>query len=633
MQNARTLVRAMMYGAGTHRRFTQESPILPDVWAYYLEHGAVARAKLLIVPWWGNPAFEVAKYMRERLGEASFESTNTVYNRTMVASELTLENLVNDVIPLTGWYYKIIRSIGAAPRSRTAKRPSKRRTSRISRRLPEPEEIWEDIGRPSEPKYPFPELLSFIRMAGLIAYVKKYRPQAEDDIAELLSKLAKNGQEGRETSERIGGIVLEGWKQGLKETRLPEPMEQGPGMVFAVHLNRPAELAVKYSVKTIKADAASRLFSIDCKRLTWAIIDCGIDATHPAFLDRSKVGNDPADEAAWLKHTRVRETYDFTHLHDLLLGRKESLPIHYLKGKEVYSSERLKEINRRINRSQNIDWELLRPFLQVRHEAGKYVRPTDSHGTHVAGILAADWPRDGDPIFGMCRDINLIDMRVCREDGTSEEFIIISALQFLRYLNANAETPYVHGINMSLSIPHDPTAFACGQTPVCVEAEQALASGIVVVAAAGNHGYCRMLNDHSDVIEQFSAVSITDPGNAEGVITVGSTHRMEPHTYGVSYFSSRGPTGDGRVKPDILAPGEKILAPALGNTTLLLDGTSMAAPHVSGAAALLMARHVELQSRPRQIKEILCATATDLGRERYFQGHGLVDVLRAIQSV
>jgi serine protease AprX len=128
-------------------------------------------------------------------------------------------------------------------------------------------------------------------------------------------------------------------------------------------------------------------------------------------------------------------------------------------------------------------------------------------------------------------------------------------------------------------------------------------------------------------------VSITDPGNAERVITVGSTHRIEPHTYGVSYFSSRGPTGDGRNKPDLLAPGEKIVGPALDDTTLALDGTSMASPHVSGAAALLMARHVELKLRPGRIKEILCSSATDLGRERYFQGCGLVDVLRALQSV
>ena len=63
------------------------------------------------------------------------------------------------------------------------------------------------------------------------------------------------------------------------------------------------------------------------------------------------------------------------------------------------------------------------------------------------------------------------------------------------------------------------------------------------------------------------------------------------------------------------------------------DGTSMAAPHVSGVAAMLMARYSELIGQPERIKSILCETATDLGRERYFQGHGLVDALRALQSV
>jgi subtilisin family serine protease len=64
-----------------------------------------------------------------------------------------------------------------------------------------------------------------------------------------------------------------------------------------------------------------------------------------------------------------------------------------------------------------------------------------------------------------------------------------------------------------------------------------------------------------------------------------------------------------------------------------MDGTSMAAPHVSGAAALLMARHRELIGSPRRIKEILCSTATDLGRERHYQGAGMLDILRALQSV
>jgi hypothetical protein len=64
-----------------------------------------------------------------------------------------------------------------------------------------------------------------------------------------------------------------------------------------------------------------------------------------------------------------------------------------------------------------------------------------------------------------------------------------------------------------------------------------------------------------------------------------------------------------------------------------MDGTSMAAPHVSGACAMLMARHMELIGQPQRIKEAICSTATDLGRERYFQGAGMLDVLRALQSI
>lgn len=116
------------------------------------------------------------------------------------------------------------------------------------------------------------------------------------------------------------------------------------------------------------------------------------------------------------------------------------------------------------------------------------------------------------------------------------------------------------------------------------------------------------------------------------MITVGSTHPSKPHVYGVSYFSSRGPTGDGRIKPDIIAPGEGIRAPIRNEAESELSGTSMAAPFVSGGAAMVMARHPEMVGQPLKVKEVLCESATDLRRERYFQGHGLLDVLRAIQS-
>jgi hypothetical protein len=207
----------------------------------------------------------------------------------------------------------------------------------------------------------------------------------------------------------------------------------------------------------------------------------------------------------------------------------------------------------------------------------------------------------------------------------------MAALQFVRWLNATRDSPVINGVNLSLSIPHDVANYACGRTPICGECDRVVASGVVVVVAAGNEGYIKYTTPRGDK-EGYRSISITDPGNTESVITVGATHRHDPHTYGVSYFSSRGPTGDGRVKPDLVAPGEKISAPVPDGSDVK-DGTSMAAPHVSGAAALLMARHRELIGQPARVKQVLCGTATDLGRERYFQGSGMLDVLRAIQSV
>jgi subtilisin family serine protease len=187
-------------------------------------------------------------------------------------------------------------------------------------------------------------------------------------------------------------------------------------------------------------------------------------------------------------------------------------------------------------------------------------------------------------------------------------------------------------VNLSLSVVHDVENFACGRTPICDECERLVASGVVVVAAAGNRGFERVLTGSGE-IDAYRSISITDPGNAEGVITVGATHRFQPHTYGVSYFSSRGPTGDGRLKPDVLAPGERVYSTTIGGNYAAKDGTSMAAPHVSGVAAMLMARHREFLGQPERIKRIIMKTATDLGRERYFQGAGMVDALRALQSV
>ena len=283
------------------------------------------------------------------------------------------------------------------------------------------------------------------------------------------------------------------------------------------------------------------------------------------------------------------------------------------------------------------------------HTVERYRTPVISHGTHVAGILAADWhpdPTDIDPlgppptgrvqtepVVGLCPEIELYDLRVFDKNGRGDEFAVMSALQFVRGINQYYGNLEIHGVNLSLSITHDVSNYACGRSPVCDECTRLVGNGVVVVAAAGNKG--RAVYRTPDLLreEGYRVVSITDPGNTEDVITVGATHRREPHNYGVSYFSSRGPTGDGRPKPDLVAPGEKIKATIPGNRIGEEDGTSQAAPHVSGAAALLMSRHRELVGQPRRVKQILMDTATDLGRERHYQGAGLVDVMRAIQSV
>lgn len=701
----RQLVQAVLYGGVTGRRFTQDSPVLPDVWLAYLERPSHAAepdkrdtpVDLLIEPWLDTPPYKVAQALRHQLrgdqGDGSRARVAT--NRTTVIATLTLKELVNDLLPLTGWYQEKPQAVEVTQNLRRTRGEGRREWLEFDRSLPRPDELWEDLYKRPQRTYPYPKLLSLIRIAGLIAYLERRAARTRVAIDDLVGQLtlppeAVDAEHQAEDArrklaermlkgfrEKFGDLLPESGLQERKEDKEEEGARNGK-LVYGINLNRRAMLALKQSLRTVKADAATSVFSIDCSRLTWAIVDCGIDALHPAFLDWSDAkdaanalveaehGQDDdgnKGRGAKLPKTRVTATYDFSYLRELLLGEADKLPdrlkailARMRKNRSQRKAAKGKaganadiddgDVLQKIRTGQSIDWDALRPLIQIPDErVSEYVPPVDGHGTHVAGIVGADWRRLKDgasarakkevevELTGVCRDIKLIDVRVCKEDGSSDEFVIMSALQFLRHLNANSDFPAVHGCNMSLSLIHDASNYACGQTPVCKEAERTVASGIVVVAAAGNLGFRWLLGENQKPFQQYFLASITDPGNAEGVITVGSTHRIEPHTYGVSYFSSRGPTGDGRHKPDLVAPGEKIFGPTLDGAGIRLDGTSMAAPHVSGAAALLMARHVELMGQPQRIKQILCSTATDLGRERYFQGAGLVDILRAIQSV
>lgn len=598
-----------LFGVDRAHRFTQDSPILPKVWFEYAD-AAGDPVDLLLIPEARATAAELARQVHDALGEQPARAALLAYNESYVAVTLAFEHLVRELLPLSPWWRTRLWTKGVPDLGAKA---GEHRGKLL-------EHLHSDAGVDRRRGDEIGELAWFVGTVGRIALAGEDSAEPEE-VADAAAKLLRG----------VAGFMPDG--------------PQRPGTLWTVNVNRRARTAISRSRQAIKADAAQRVFDVTCVDLCWGVIDSGIDATQPAFRRRDVDGKPFPDPFATVSGgrsaTRVRATYDFTRLRTLLSGE---LP----PGVDPDAADELEHLTGRLRSGRAIDWDRLAPLLQVKHVApdpqapaatGTYVVPVSEHGTHVAGILGGDWrmeDQDKPPmqdLRGICPDIDLYDLRVFGPTGGGEEFVITAALQFVRHLNAHSDLQVVHGVNLSLSIDHDVRNFACGRTPVCDEAERLMASGVVVVTVAGNEGRAEYTSEQGGSVDGYRTASITDPGNAERIITVGATHRYEAHTYGVSYFSSRGPTGDGRCKPDLVAPGEKIEAPVPGLDSKVKDGTSQAAPHVSGAAALLMARHEELRGKPARIKQILCESATDLGRERYYQGAGMLDVLRAMQVV
>ena len=703
------------------RRFTQDSPVLPDVWLEFGLHPGAAR-DLLLTPFSirdvRTPPGELARIVAKRLKDDRKRRGKTPpprgmgsaiaaepdlgigisFNQSTVVAHMTFEEMCHCILPLSKWWSdRICRDVTTGD-----KRPSSGRRGAVAARRGKPALLWSarDFGvrlRENQAKIAQrlpdfvnfrgelperPEMLWLVQLVGAIGLGDSSggveRGRTEHDFLEIVAKAADvfDGVPLEPNDPVVYSVSLNRRvKLAAKARRGAKPAAFGARTASADAAGDPGPIASPASVASIKADAAIRLFALTCSDQTWAIVDSGIDATHPCFRKRdteqgSKLFEHPfvRENGKWKNHTRVVATYDFTLLRRIMTDDEddfEKLPERIKK--------RMREERGRIRSSllsgNELDWTLLAPLLNVphdhtyrndneKHTADDYV-PKLEHGTHVAGLLGGDWrakdiavslrpdPAVGNQPFevpveppaggfaGVCPDINLYDLRILNEHGIGDEFTVMAALQFVRYLNSHQDYPTINGVNLSVSIPHEVANYACGRTPVCEECERVVAIGTIVVAAAGNDGYLHYATTAGEArgYEGYQTVSITDPGNAASVITVGATHREAPHTYGVSYFSSRGPTGDGRSKPDLVAPGEKINGPTPNGGMRWLDGTSMAAPHVSGAAALVIARHRELADVPGRIKEILTTAATDLGRERYFQGAGMLDVLRAIQSV
>ena len=514
MTNSRIWIEAVLYGSGAGRRFTQDSPVLPDVWVRYLDQPNRA-LDLLIEPWLETQPSRIAEALLRRLKNESQgfdpdvklpdedfaaevdlnaiedpngpERTRTTYNRTVVVSQLTLADLIRHVIPLTHWYLGASRE-NTGPREALYGRDNQSSADPdrpFQPRLPKTVQLWEDVtrlarpleGRTSTERFPYPKILSLVRIAGLIAYVGLRGKEGLDRALDTLANAeVEDEAQLSECRDTLARAMVSGFRQVMGQ--LPTPGKEE--LIYTVNRNRKASLAVIHSVKTVKADAAGSLFSISCKKITWAVIDSGIDARHPAFVDWSRANA----AVGGIEVSRVKETYDFSYLRELLLmkvpqdapERVRNLQLQRTNETPAEFNTRLRnwrEVIKRIRLARAVDWELLLPLIRIPH-TGDYVAPVDGHGTHVAGILGADWwgpstgampppgaapiglpgvtghPAGWSPIMrGLCPDIRLIDIRVCRNDGSSDEFVIMSALQFLRYLNANTDFIAVHGINMS----------------------------------------------------------------------------------------------------------------------------------------------------------------------------------------
>ncbi len=476
-----------------------------------------------------------------------------------------------------------------------------------------------------------------------------------------------------------------------KLTQTANVTDRRNAIVYRIWEDSDIEASLTRSATTIKADAAQRSFHALGEGIVWAVIDSGIDGTHPHFAAKQTMhGNiDTLNVRAPLEHL------DFTPDVEARKAKADS-------GSASPPDDR----SRRGHRSA------------LEDDLG--------HGSHVAGIIAGHWTvareqsmrvvgievRDetvGSAVDGEVKTISyresltsisgvaplckLVSLKVIADRNGTEHFKqkqgqgkvswVLRAIEQVQKWNQHGRRILVHGVNMSIGYSFDPRWFACGQSPICTEVNRLVRSGVVVVVSAGNDGYSSYISGDAKQRFSYNESSITDPGNAELAITVGSTHRDMPHTYGVSYFSSRGPTGDGRRKPDLIAPGERIRSCAAGverdryvdadplgdapddagtttddpgtkahapegggvavatanapaNGKVLYceqTGTSMAAPHVSGAAAAFLSVRTEFIGQPERVKALFLGNAIDLGRESRGQGKGLLDLMKVLQAV
>jgi serine protease AprX len=269
-----------------------------------------------------------------------------------------------------------------------------------------------------------------------------------------------------------------------------------------------------------------------------------------------------------------------------------------------------------------------RQVADVRFNSDYNQSPSDGygHGTHVASIVAGDGSESSGKYIGVAPMANIINVKVSNDDGSASMKDVVLGLQWVLQ---NKATYHIRVVNLSLN---SASAESYNTSPLDAAVEILWFNGIVVVASAGNKGNA----------------AIYPPANDPFVITVGAVDDKGTAAITddvVASFSAYGTSEDGAVKPDLVAPGVNIIArlvnqnmglalahPAnkVGTQYFQMSGTSMAAPVVSGAVALLLQDEPGLT--PDQVKYRLMATANKswAGYKNSKAGAGYLDVYAAV---
>lgn len=250
---------------------------------------------------------------------------------------------------------------------------------------------------------------------------------------------------------------------------------------------------------------------------------------------------------------------------------------------------------------------------------------SNGHGTHIAGTIVGAGDQSNGQYKGVAPGARFANVKVFTGPNSTSSEIVLDGLEWTL---ANADALGIRIASLSLG-----GASSDGRDALSRAVDRAVAEGMIVVAAAGNQGP--------------TPETIGSPGAAEGAITVGAVDKRKQ----IAAYSSRGPTKDGRLKPELVAPGTAITSTVPPATTTVatgllgsltgggspqvyygqLSGTSMAAPHVSGVIALMLEVNPDLT--PYEVKQILVATAQDLGAAGRDNdtGYGFVNAIAAAQ--